>query len=239
MLRHKKLAVEKTPPLYLRVYEILKDSIVNGDFAPGDQIIETKLADEFNVSRTPIRDAIRQLAKDGLVVAQENGVATVFAPTVFDVADIYVTRAALEALAGTIIGTQPTKKYLGNLREILRKSTEAIERGDVRSVVQCNTDFHRTIIYESQNRKIIHTIEAMHLQIMQIRRTSLEKLQHRSTSLSEHIEIVEAFEQGDPTQIHRMVSEHILRAGCRMIQYIGIPEQPSQTIEYLLKFKEA
>jgi DNA-binding GntR family transcriptional regulator len=238
MLNNRKLTLEKTPPLYLRVYQILKDSIVNGDFAPGEQIVETKLAEELKVSRTPIRDAIRQLAKDGLVVAQENGTATIFNPTVFDVAEIFVTRAALEAQAGTIVSKIASRHVLNRLTEIMNRAKEAIERGDVNMVVECNTDFHESIIYASQNKKIIQTIEAMNLHIMQVRRTSLKKIQHRSTSLNEHLEIVQTLKTGDAFHINQMISQHILRAGFRMIQDMGIPEVTSPTIDYLLGFSE-
>lgn len=236
MLNNRKLILDKTPPLYLRVYQILKDSIVNGDFAPGEQIVETKLAQELQVSRTPIRDAIRQLAKDRLVVSQENGIATIYSPTVFDVADIYVARAALEAQAGTLVSKFASKEVINKLDEIMNRAKEAIEKGDLEKVVECNTYFHETIIYGSENQKIIQTIEAMNLHIMQVRRTSLKKIQHRFTSHNEHLEIVRTLRKRDSLQINQMISQHILRAGSRMLQNMGIPQNTSPNIEYLLEF---
>ena len=232
-----KLSVEKVPPLYSRVYETIREAIVNGAFSPGEQIVETELAHRLSVSRTPVRDALRQLAKDGLIV-QTDGHATVFAPTVSDIAEIYASRAALEGLAAAIATQNALSDLPEELERILEKAIQANENGDVDRVVNLNTKFHSKVIRASRNRLLIQTIEGMHLRTMQSRQLSLCNPEHRSISLKEHRQIVEEIGKGNSEGMQKLVSHHILKAGCRVVQHMGVPKEPSATISYLWRCVE-
>jgi DNA-binding GntR family transcriptional regulator len=234
----KNISVERVPHLYLRVYETLKDAIVSGEFSPGEPITETKLAKELQVSRTPIRDALRQLSKDGLIVHQDNGTAVVFAPTVSDVAEIYVCRAALEGQAAAIAAQSLPSGMTDELTEVLQQSVRANENGDVESVVNLNTQLHSKIIHASQNRDLIQAVEAMRLRILQSRRISLRNPSHRATSLKKHGQIVEEISKKNTKEVERLMTQHVLDAGSRVIKFLGIPDDPSPTISYLLQLTE-
>lgn len=234
----KRLSVEKTPPLYLRIYQTLKEAIVRGDLAPGEQIIETKLAEELNVSRTPIREALRQLSKDGLIVTQDNGTTTVFEPTVYDVAEIYIMRASLEAKAASIVAaTEDKGRLIHDLYDILSKAEQANKEENVKKFVEYNTEFHQKILYSSKNNRLIENIESIHLQILQIRSKSLSNFNHRSASLEEHYEIVKRLEKGDYIGVKDFVATHILKAGFRVIEFLGVPKETTPSIQYLKKYR--
>jgi len=165
-------------------------------------------------------------------------VSQVFNPTVYDVAEIYITRASLEAQAGAIVSNIITESFLTELNEIINKSRKAYEINDVNLITKYNTDFHMKIVNFSENQYLIKTMEAMYLQIMQARRSSLKRKEHRIRSLNEHKGIIEHFKNGNKKEIKQVLSSHIIKAGLRLVEQMGIPETPSPSILFLLSFKE-
>lgn len=91
--------IEKRPPYYEQFYHSIKKMIFEGKFKPGERINETQLAREFGVSKSPVREAIRVLEKEGLVLVDEKSKVVVYEPTMRDVEEIYFCRMALESFA--------------------------------------------------------------------------------------------------------------------------------------------
>src|SRR5690625_4831100 len=146
MSKESRLRIEKTIPMYLKIYELLKNEIVYGDIPPGNELVETRLANEMGVSRSPVRDALNLLVRDGLAVNMENCVIKVITTTIIDIAEIYITRAALEAQSAANASTNVDKEFTNELRAIVEKSEKANKEDDVKVIVDCNTHFHQMII---------------------------------------------------------------------------------------------
>jgi DNA-binding GntR family transcriptional regulator len=128
--------------------------ILNGVYKPGERIVESKLAKEMNISRTPIREAIRALEKEGLVVIDEKSRIIVYNPTVADVQDVYQCRMALESFAARLTIQRATDSEIKQIEDTLLLTKNKIEqKGYLKDdVIELNFQFHNLINQFSGNR---------------------------------------------------------------------------------------
>ena len=127
--------MEKAPSYYLQAYNSIKEMIFNGVLKPGDRIYESKLATEFQISRSPVREAIRSLEKDGLLFLTDKSKITVYQPTKKDIEDIYECRQALESQAARLTTRNASDKELEQLENILLETKKSIEHFDANLII--------------------------------------------------------------------------------------------------------
>jgi DNA-binding GntR family transcriptional regulator len=146
--------VEKPVRFYNQLYHTIKRMILNGVYKPGERIVESKLAKEMNISRTPIREAIRALEKEGLVVIDEKSRIIVYNPTVADVQDVYQCRMALESFASKLTIQRATDSEIKQIEDTLLLTKNKIEqKGYLKDdVIELNFQFHNLINQFSGNR---------------------------------------------------------------------------------------
>lgn len=150
-------SVEKPMPYYDQLYHSIKKMIFDGVFKPGERIVESRLAKEMNVSRSPIREAIRALEKEGLVVIDEKSRIIVYKPTVKDVEDIYQCRMALEALAVKVTVQKATDVEMKRIEDSLSLTKAKIKQPngyDKDEVIRLNEEFHDLIMTFSRNNRL-------------------------------------------------------------------------------------
>ncbi|MBP1155652.1 MULTISPECIES: GntR family transcriptional regulator [unclassified Paenibacillus] len=150
-------SVEKPMPYYDQLYHSIKKMIFDGVFKPGERIVESRLAKEMNVSRSPIREAIRALEKEGLVVIDEKSRIIVYKPTVKDVEDIYQCRMALEALAVRVTVQKATDVEMKRIEDSLSLAKAKIKQPngyDKDEVIRLNEEFHDLIMTFSRNNRL-------------------------------------------------------------------------------------
>src|SRR5881628_3303257 len=118
------------PSLQEKVYDHLKQAILAGEIQPGERLLETRLAESLGVSRIPVREAIRKLERDGLIVVYpRRGVyASPLGPR--DVDEVYAIRAVLEGLAARLAAEHRTEQHLARLDEIVADMAEQADRGE-------------------------------------------------------------------------------------------------------------
>lgn len=130
---------------------------MQGVYAPGDRIYEARIAREFNVSRSPVREAIRVLEKEGLLIIDDKSKIWVYKPTLKDVEDIYQCRMALESLAARLTTEHATEKELQQIEETLHESKNHLAEGTARekdALISSNGRFHDLIMLFSQNHRL-------------------------------------------------------------------------------------
>jgi DNA-binding GntR family transcriptional regulator len=150
-------SVEKPVPFYDQLYHKIKKMIFDGVFKPGERIVESKLARDMNVSRSPVREAIRALEKEGLVVIDDKSRIIVYRPTVQDMEDVYQCRMALESFAVRLIIQRASDEELNLIEETLRLTQNTIEHRkgyDKDEVIGLNARFHDLIIQFSRNIRL-------------------------------------------------------------------------------------
>lgn len=226
----------RAQPLYQAVRERLRELILSGELAAGQRITEVDLAQSLGVSRTPVREAMKQLMIEGLVRRESLGYS-IFRPTVQDVADIYVCRAALESQAVAVIGEGVGEGAIEELGEVVHETEQARGRGDLATFLRLNTRFHEMLVRASGNLTLIATYEAVGIRAMLCRTLTLQDENAREGSASEHGRIVELLRLGQPAEAH--VRDHIYRSALRAIRTLD-PEArfTSPTMRYLERWGE-
>ena len=178
--------IEKAPSYYLQAYNSIKDMIFNGVLKPGDRIYESKIASEFHISRSPVREAIRSLEKDGLLLIGTKSQITVYQPTKKDIENIYECRQALESQAARLTTRNASDKELEDINNILMEAQEYISNSDdnlIKTIILLNTQFHNLILNYCQNS---------HLQ-KQSKDLSILTHFYRSIDVYEHDRIMDIF----------------------------------------------
>src|SRR5579863_2690348 len=189
----------------------LADEIVRGTLAPGAALDETDIARRFNVSRTPVREALRQLAASGLIEARAHRGAVVAQPSVERLSGMFEAMAELEALCAGLAAERmmPTERHqLEAIHEELRVLSHA---GDPDRFHQVNERFHSAIYVGSQNGHIAEITLATRKRVQPFRRAQFRNLGRLAQSHAEHDRVVQAILRGDRNGAANAMRAHIER----------------------------
>lgn len=199
------------------VLERLKDDVLTGHLPPGTKLTERELAERYQVSRTPLREALKQLVNSRLAV--NIPYRGVYVQTVsFDFArDIYEVRAGLEGLAGALAAQRATRIELQQLQRIYNRidqlSVDAINQQDMRDeTMRLNTKFHRAIAKSAQNPVLDSKIDELWISVSLVRFVVWQTDDRIEGSRREHLEILNALKTGDATLVQRLCYQHSLNA---------------------------
>lgn len=189
-------------------YESIRESIVNGRFAMGEQLVETRLAEDLGISRAPIREALRRLAKEGLVTERPRQGTFVRELTASDFIDIYNLRIAIETAAIRLVTrAQPSLAPLERLIEDMRR---AAQRKQVQRLVDLELSFHEELCDASGNDYLASVFSSASAQIrMALSLDDAEYIQLEDVA-SEHLPLLEAIRSGDEALAARTIEEHIV-----------------------------
>lgn len=191
----------------------LRDSIVNLDIKPGEQLNELMLAEKLGVSRSPLREAFRLLEAEGFVVRQPGKGAYVREVTADDLLELFPVRAALEGLAAELAATRLTEKELQVLGRITEKMAQAAEQRDVKTYQRLNYEFHKAIVRGAHNRRLEEIINNLGRQAMWYFFATLMFKKFMDYVMDSHREIYLALEARDGKLAARRISEHIIDGG--------------------------
>ncbi|MCY8720130.1 GntR family transcriptional regulator [Bacillus sp. S10C12M] len=182
--------LDKPTPYYLQFYNQLKKMIFNGTFKPGERINETQLAKSFGVSRSPIREAMRLLEKDGLLKADERNGFSITSLTAKDVDEIYKIRIPLEQLAVELVIDEADEEELATLEKQLEETEKAIQNGmEDTEIISLNQKFHDMLVDFSHNRHLKNLLEHVYDLIHFCRILNYTGDHRAETILSEHRKI--------------------------------------------------
>jgi len=214
------IKLDNYKPLRELVFESLREAIIAGQLRPGERMMEIQLAEEMGVSRTPVREAIRKLELEGLVVMIPRKGAYVAGLSLKDIADVFEIRRALEGLAAELAADRITEEELENLERYLVIISEQIESSDLEKVVATDTDFHTMLYRASRNNRLTQIINNLREQIQWFRTTSLSYPGRMKVALEEHRKIVEAIASRDGELSRKIAMEHIENAENSMMSMI-------------------
>ena len=209
-------------PLRDVVFETLRDAIITQVLKPGERLMEIQLADEMGVSRTPVREAIRKLELEGLVIMVPRKGAYVAGVSMKDIHEVYEVRAALEMLAVSLAAERITDEELDALeRQVLRESeAEASEDTDehtLDNIVYIDTTFHDIIYQAANNQRLVQFLNILQEQLQRFRAASLSRPGRSKTALEEHKQIIEALSERNGELAAKLAKEHIDNAESAMI----------------------
>lgn len=202
-------AITKAPPLYEQVYQTLRRALLEGRFAPGARLTESRLAGELGVSRTPIREAVRQLQQDGLLVTDDQGRIRVPEPDIDDLRELYECRVALETLAARRAAERISEADLVAMDQALRDSDRALAAGDTLAVLGHNTSFHDWLGRAGGNRRLAELLSEVRARIVYLRAMVIQGSSVAADVLREHREILDCLRRRDPEAVARAVQRHL------------------------------
>lgn len=211
------------------VYTEIVRKIASGELAPGQRLVEIDLAHLLETSRTPVREALFKLEKDGLVQRTHNQGARVAAFTPDDIEQIYEIRSALECLA---IRKGTKNVPLNRLFEFDRQLEQWRNRsGPERSqaLYEIDLELHEFIVKHSSNPRLISHLDKLSLLINSVRLLTHGSEQHFKAGIEEHLGIIRALIRRDGETAERLMAEHIEGAKHRALEFFpvcGVPAEP-------------
>ncbi len=199
-------------PVRTQVVQRLRAAITGGRFAPGQRLVEKDLCALLDVSRACVREALRQLEAEGLVVNVPNRGLVVSRLTARDAASIYEVRGVLEALAARLFAVRASDEQLAALEAAVDRLAEAYAAGSVERILALKTEFYDTLIAGSGNSVIASILRAINARITQLRRVSLSSPARWPASLGEIRAMLEAIRRRDPEAAFQAALDHVRRA---------------------------
>ncbi len=199
-----------------RLRDTLEQEIVFGELKPNDRLDETLLANRFGVSRTPIREALAQLAAIGLIEIKSRRGAFVKAVTFRDIVEMFEVMAELEALCACLTARRITDSQLADLVEAHESCAAAAASNDTDAYYYENEKFHAHIYAACGNRFLADQTESLRNRLKPYRRLQLRTERRVSSSLNEHAEIVDAIRARDEDRVRDVIKSHILIQGERL-----------------------
>lgn len=196
-------------PLRDVVFNTLRQAILRGDLQPGERLLEIHLADKLGVSRTPIREAIRKLELEGLVLMIPRKGAVVAEITEKSLRDVLEVRRALEELAMKLACERISDEEIEELKVAAGEFENALKTGDVTVYAEADVKFHDIIYRTTDNQRLIQLLYNLREQMYRYRVEYLKRDDSHDTLLEEHQHIIEALERKDLEEAVKTICTHI------------------------------
>jgi DNA-binding GntR family transcriptional regulator len=204
-------AIPERKPLGHYVFENLKQAIVRGDFSPGNRLVESRLAEAMGISRTPVREAIHKLEREGLIKKLPQGGFYVLNLTREEVEETFGIRSVLESYAARLAAIKHQKEELEPLEEKIEEFQYFLNRGEMETLLKINTEFHSLLYAMSRSPKLIKMVNDLQDQIYRFRRIILKIETMAKTSNDDHRQMLSAMKMRDADRVETLVRQHILR----------------------------
>ena len=196
-------------PLRDVVFNTLRQAILRGELKPGERLMEIQLANKLGVSRTPIREAIRKLELEGLVLMIPRKGAEVAEITEKSLRDVLEVRRALEELAVELVCEKITEEQIQDLKDAAEEFKESLESGDITRIAGADVKFHDVIYMATDNQKLIQLLNNLREQMYRYRVEYLKRSDFHQQLIDEHEEIIETIESGQKDRAVQVVCQHV------------------------------
>lgn len=214
-----KVDVRDLRPIREIVLEELRQAIFKGKIKPGDRLVETTIADGMGVSRTPVREALRQIELEGLAENMPRKGTVVKGITKEEALDIYDVRAVMEGLATKLCCLNISRKDILELKNVIKEMEISLNSKDVDNFILLHNKWNDIILTSSNNKYLIRSINQINEYLSMLRSISLYTDESRRVALKEHKEILDAIEAGDENLSEALVKKHVENAKNRFLNY--------------------
>jgi Transcriptional regulators len=202
-------------PLSGNLYTELQEDILSGKLAPGAKLTEQKICDEYKVSRTPVREALRQLEVDGLIENIPNRGAFVIGFSSQDIADLYIMRNIYEVQAVKWAIERITEEEMEELEETFEFMEFYTMKNDIAKMLSINMAFHQIIYNATHNRMLKQMLSSYQVYLKYCDPSNVYAKDYLATVLKEHRAIFEAFQARDVESGARAMAEHMENSRAR------------------------
>lgn len=192
-----------------RVFQSIREDILGGRYEQNTELKEAAIGAELGVSRTPVREALRQLELEGLVTIIPNRGAYVNMITAKDVQDIYVIRSMLEGLCARWATQSITAEQLDSMEETLCLSEYHTSKKNYEKLYELDSLFHEQLYEAGGSRILNHILSDFHDYVKMVRKATISTSSRSVTSTEEHRAIFEAIKEKDPDKAEALAKEHV------------------------------
>lgn len=203
------LDVDNYLPLRDVVFKTLRQAILKGELLPGERLMEIKLAKKLGVSRTPIREAIRKLELEGLVIMIPRRGAEVAGITGKSLRNVLEVRKALEELAIELACERMTESDIEELEKSMERFKKAVAKGDSMSIAKADEEYHDIIFQSTDNDKLMLLVGNLREQMYRYRLEYVKDADKRSLLVTEHEHILNAIKARNVEAARDYIREHI------------------------------
>ena len=196
-------------PLRDVVFNTLRQAILRGELKPGERLMEIQLANKLGVSRTPIREAIRKLELEGLVLMIPRKGAEVAKITEKNMLDVLEVRRALEELAVKLACERITEEEIQELKDAADAFQKTLSEKDITKIAEADEAFHDVIFKSTGNDRLIQLLNSLREQMYRYRLEYLKREEYHSQLLEEHQQIIDRITRKDQSEAAELIDRHI------------------------------
>ena len=210
-----------------RVFQKLREDILNGRYQANDELKESAIGEELGVSRTPVREAFRQLELEGLIRIVPNKGAYVTGISTTDVADTMAMvpemfdneiRSLLEGLCARWATKRISTEQIDEMEEIILLSEFHLSKGHYEQLTELDNRFHQLLYDACESKILIHLLKNFHQYVQKERQQTLSDKERSSEAVAEHKSILEAMKAGDSQLAEQLADKHICNAYRNMVK---------------------
>ena len=196
-------------PLRDVVFNTLRQAILRGELKPGERLMEIQLANKLGVSRTPIREAIRKLELEGLVLMIPRKGAEVAEITEKNMLDVLEVRRALEELAVKLACERITEEEIQELKDAADAFQKILSAKDITKIAEADEAFHDVIFKSTGNDRLIQLLNSLREQMYRYRLEYLKREEYHPQLLEEHQQIIDRITRKDQSEAAELIDRHI------------------------------
>ncbi len=215
-----KIEMNQFLPLREVVFRAIREAILKGELKAGERLMEIQLAEKLGVSRTPIREALRKLELEGLVVSIPRKGAMVAQMSAAEFEDMLVVRKSLEKLAASLACQRMTEEEMQDLERFANEMEDAMKRKNVIEIATADENFHECIYKSSKNPKLISILNSLREQFYRYRVEYLKIEENYQQLIKEHREMIRGMLNQDEDYVVLIVDQHLSNQQTAVLQMI-------------------
>jgi DNA-binding GntR family transcriptional regulator len=205
-----------------RLCAVIEEEILNFKLKPGDKLDEVRLAERYGTSRTPVREALRQLSSAGLIELRPHRGAIVAKLGVRELIELLEVTAELEGACGRLAAKTCLKSDFDAIDDALALCRQNAVKNDIRGYQLANESFHDAIGWASRNNYLVKLAQSVRKRAATYRRLDLERPNRLKISMDDHVRIASAIRDGLPDEADRLLRLHILSIGTELARLISM-----------------
>ena len=203
--------ISRRKSLGQHVYQDLRQAIVRGDISSGNRLVESRIAEAMGISRTPVREAIHKLEREGLIVQRQQGGFAVHGFSRKDIEETFGIRSVLESYAAGLAAVRHRQGELAPLEKKIDDFKRYLDEGRLNQLVKINTEFHHMLYALSGNSRLITMIDTLRDQFYRFRKIILKKEGLARASNEDHRQMLACIRKRDAEGTECLVRQHILK----------------------------
>jgi DNA-binding GntR family transcriptional regulator len=204
------------------VFENLKQAVITGKVLPGNRLIESRLAEALGISRTPVREAIHKLEREGYLRKLPRGGFTVLGFSRKDIEETFGIRSILESYAARLAAAKHQEAALKPLEDKIKIYQQCLDAKDLDSLLKINTEFHELLYALSQSPRLVKMINDLKDHIYRYRKLILQNERLARISNEDHKRMLEYIRRRDEEGVEKLVRDHLIRGQKAVLNQIDI-----------------